>query len=82
MPKRWRERDRCSLQIASEYEASTQESCPRRWGRKDLSGDTCWKSYFKSVRNCNVEAVFSASDPFPGLAEVALIPYLALKRGF
>jgi D-aspartate ligase len=47
-----------------------------------LSGETCWKSYFKSVRNCNVEAVFSASDPFPGVAEVALIPYLALKRGF
>ena len=47
-----------------------------------LSGDTRLKSYLRSLRNCNVEAVFSASDPLPGLAEVALIPYLAIKRGF
>jgi predicted ATP-grasp superfamily ATP-dependent carboligase len=47
-----------------------------------LSGDTGWKSYFRSVKNCNVEAVFSARDPLPGVAEVALIPYLAIKRGF
>lgn len=47
-----------------------------------LSGDTDWKSYLRSIRNCTVEAVFSPSDPLPGLAEVALIPYLAIKRGF
>ena len=47
-----------------------------------LSGDTDWKSYFRSLQNCNVEAVFSRRDPLPGLAEVALIPYLAIKRGF
>ncbi len=47
-----------------------------------LSGDTDWKNYFRSLRNCNVEAVFSYRDPLPGLAEVALIPYLAFKRGF
>jgi D-aspartate ligase len=47
-----------------------------------LSGDTDFKSYFRSVRRCNVEAVFSANDPLPGLAEIALIPYLAIKRGF
>jgi D-aspartate ligase len=47
-----------------------------------LSGDTDLKSYFRSLRNCNVEAVFSAGDPLPGLAEVILIPYLAIKRGF
>jgi D-aspartate ligase len=47
-----------------------------------LSGDTSLKSYLHSLRNCNVEAVFSARDPLPGLAEVALIPYLAIKRGF
>src|SRR5580698_9054905 len=47
-----------------------------------LSGDTDWKSYFRSLINCNTEAVFSAGDPFPGLAEIALIPYLAIKRGF
>ncbi len=47
-----------------------------------LSGDTGWVSYFRSLRNCNVEAVFSASDPLPGVAELALMPYLAVKRGF
>jgi D-aspartate ligase len=47
-----------------------------------LSGDTDWKSYLRSLMNCNTEAVFSAGDPLPGLAEVALIPYLAIKRGF
>jgi D-aspartate ligase len=47
-----------------------------------LNGDTDWKSYLRSISNCNVEAVFSSNDPLPGLAEVALIPYLAIKRGF
>jgi D-aspartate ligase len=47
-----------------------------------LGGETNWKSYLSSLRNCNVEAVFSSKDPLPGLAEVALIPYLAIKRGF
>lgn len=47
-----------------------------------LNGDTGWRSYLRSLKNCNVEAVFSSDDPIPGLAEVALIPYLAVKRGF
>jgi predicted ATP-grasp superfamily ATP-dependent carboligase len=47
-----------------------------------ISGDTDWKSYLRSLINCNTEAVFSSADPLPGLAEVALIPYLAIKRGF
>jgi D-aspartate ligase len=40
------------------------------------------KTYLSSVKNCDVEAVFSARDPFPGVAELALLPYLAVKRGF
>ena len=32
-----------------------------------LSGDTDWKSYLRSIRNCNMEAVFSPKDPLPGL---------------
>ena len=40
------------------------------------------KDYFRTVTNCNVEAVFSHKDPLPGLAEVLLVPYLAIKRGF
>lgn len=47
-----------------------------------FSGDTDFKSYFHSLRNCGVEAVFDLKDPLPGLAELALIPYLAIKRGF
>ena len=47
-----------------------------------LRGDTSFGSYLRSVRDCNVEAVFSAGDPLPGFAEIALIPYLAIKRGF
>ena len=47
-----------------------------------LSGGTDWKSYLRSLKHCDVEAVFSAEDPLPGLAEVMLIPYLAIKRGF
>ncbi len=47
-----------------------------------LGGDTDWKSYLRSLIKCNTEAVFSPQDPLPGLAEVALIPYLVLKKGF
>jgi predicted ATP-grasp superfamily ATP-dependent carboligase len=47
-----------------------------------LDGDLDLKSYVRSLANCNVEAAFSHEDPLPGLAEVLLVPYLALKRGF
>jgi D-aspartate ligase len=47
-----------------------------------LGGDLDFKGYFRSLRTCNVEAVFSSEDLLPGLAEILLIPYLALKRGF
>jgi D-aspartate ligase len=47
-----------------------------------LGGDLNFRGYLHSLRKCNVEAVFSFEDPLPGLAEVALIPYLAVKRGF
>jgi D-aspartate ligase len=46
------------------------------------AGDTSVTDYFRSLRNCNVDAVFSLGDPLPGIAEVLLIPYLAIKRGF
>ena len=45
-------------------------------GRLDLRG------YFRTLRSCNLDAVFSTRDPFPGLAELFLVPYLAMKRGF
>jgi len=47
-----------------------------------LAGDTNIKSYVHSLRTCKVEAVFNREDPLPGLAELLLLPYLAIKRGF
>lgn len=45
-------------------------------GRED------WRSYFRSLRDFDVEAVFSSEDPLVGFAEFALFPYLCIKRGF
>jgi predicted ATP-grasp superfamily ATP-dependent carboligase len=39
------------------------------------------REYLRSLRGIDSEAVFSWRDPLPGLFEVALLPYLALKRG-
>jgi len=47
-----------------------------------MAGDTDVGSYLRSLRGVDTEAVFSLDDPLPGLAEVVLIPYLAIKRGF
>jgi len=41
-----------------------------------------WRAYARSLRLANVESVFSRDDLLPGLAELALLPYLVLKRGF
>ena len=45
-------------------------------------GDLDVKSYVRSLRNCNVDAVFSREDLLPGIAELMLLPYLVIKRGF
>jgi D-aspartate ligase len=47
-----------------------------------LAGDIDLKGYLCSLKNCDVEAVFSHEDPLPGLAEILLVPYLAIKKGF
>jgi D-aspartate ligase len=44
--------------------------------------DIDFRSYLRSLRDCSSDAVFSLGDPLPGLAEILLIPYLAIKRGF
>ncbi len=41
-----------------------------------------WRAYVRSLRVANVESVFSRDDLLPGLAELGLLPYLAVKRGF
>ena len=45
-------------------------------GRQD------WRAYLQSLRGFHVESVFSREDPLPGLVELALIPYLQVKRGY
>lgn len=40
-----------------------------------------WRSYLRSLRVFDVESVFTADDLRPGFAELALLPYLAIKRG-
>jgi D-aspartate ligase len=40
------------------------------------------RDYVRSLRGVDEEAVFSRRDPLPGLVELALIPYLSVKRGF
>jgi len=45
-------------------------------------GQIKWSSYLKSLCTYDEEAVFSLDDPLPGLMEIALVPYLAVKRGF
>ena len=45
------------------------------------AGSLDWRAYLRSLRSIDVEAVFSARDPLPGLVEVALLPYLAARRG-
>jgi len=47
-----------------------------------LKGRQDWRTYLESLRRCDVEAVFSFEDPMPGIVELALLPYLAVKRGF
>jgi D-aspartate ligase len=46
------------------------------------AGDFSVREYLRTLRSAHVEAVFSRKDPLPGLAEVALLPYLMIKRGF
>ena len=41
-----------------------------------------WREYLGSLTNIDIESVFCRDDPLPGFLELALIPYLAVKRGF
>jgi D-aspartate ligase len=47
-----------------------------------LRRQTRLRDYVRTLRTANTEAVFARDDPLPGLVEVALIPYLAIRRGF
>lgn len=41
-----------------------------------------FREYIRTLRSFHTEAVFSQEDPIPGFVECALLPYLAVKRGF
>jgi D-aspartate ligase len=41
-----------------------------------------WREYLRSLISSDIESVFCRDDPLPGFMEIALIPYLAIKRGF
>jgi D-aspartate ligase len=51
-------------------------------GLELVRGTLGWREYLASLRSVRVESVFAREDPLPGVAELALLPYLALKRGF
>jgi predicted ATP-grasp superfamily ATP-dependent carboligase len=45
------------------------------------AGRIRWSAYLRTLRGVDTEAVFSLRDPAPGLYELALLPYLFVKRG-
>jgi D-aspartate ligase len=47
-----------------------------------LGGRQDWRAYLRSLKDFHVESVLSSKDPVPGLMELALFPYLCIKRGF
>lgn len=47
-----------------------------------LTGRLAIRDYLESLRGLWTEAVFSLTDPLPGLAGLILLPYLCYKRGF
>ena len=47
-----------------------------RWGRLK------WREFLRSLRTFEIESVFCWEDLLPGLVELALIPYLYVRRGF
>ncbi len=44
-------------------------------------GDLDVRAYLHSLRGVDAEAVWSRDDPLPGLLELGLLPYLAVRRG-
>ena len=46
------------------------------WGRLE------WREFLRSLKTFEIESVFCREDLLPGLVELALIPYLYVRRGF
>ena len=47
-----------------------------------VTGRLSWQSYVKSLKDFRTESVFSREDPMPTVAELVLLPYFAVKRGY
>ncbi len=47
-----------------------------------LSGQFKIRPYLQTLNGCDEYAVFSWKDPLPGMMEIAMAPYLSVKRGF
>ncbi|MFL5979390.1 MAG: ATP-grasp domain-containing protein, partial [Gaiellaceae bacterium] len=47
-----------------------------------FSRRTRLRDYIWTLRTSDTEAVFARDDLLPGFVELALIPYLAVRRGF
>jgi len=47
-----------------------------------FKGHQNWRQYLRSLRGVHADAVFAGHDPLPGFAELCMLPYLFLKRGF
>jgi D-aspartate ligase len=47
-----------------------------------LGGRQSFWAYVQTLKGFDVESVFSDEDPLPGLVEISLLPYLAVRRGF
>jgi D-aspartate ligase len=45
-----------------------------------IGGHLSLGSYIASLRNTGVESVFAKGDPLPSVAEIFLLPYLAVKK--
>jgi len=61
------------IRMVTDIPTSLQGICA---GRLDMS------AYLRSLKEFKIESVFSREDLLPTFAEIALIPYLAVKRGY
>jgi D-aspartate ligase len=61
------------LRLVTDFPVGIHGVFRRQWG--------LWE-YLKSVRSFDTESVFYYKDPLPSLVEAALVPYLAVRRGY
>lgn len=60
------------LRLATDVPNAIRDICGNRLRAAD---------YVRTLRGIDVGAVWAADDPLPGLAELGILPYLAMRRG-